>query len=311
VTGISSPAFADRHQVPAKGSLNVDHVAHFVPHVDAASAALEKLGFTLTPFSAQSHRTEPGGPLVPAGTGNRCAMLQRGYLEFLSPTGDTPVANQLRSAIQRYVGVHLIAFGTADPVADHARLAKAGFGPLDPVSLQREIDTGQGRETARFTVVRVPPGAMPEGRIQYCHQLTPRLLWQERWISHPNRASALAGVILRVADAQEAAQRFARFTGLLAQVTGSVWRIDTARGFLLFVDRDTLHRRLGVMPPTLPWIAGYVLKSDDIAATGDFLRRSGLPVNVLGNQRLLVQMPLAVGGTLIFEPKNSGVLNFD
>jgi hypothetical protein len=307
----SSPTFADRHQVPAKGALNIDHVAHFVPHADAASAALEKLGFTLTPFSPQMHRTEPGGPLVSAGAGNRCAMLQRGYLEFLSPTEDTPVATQIRASIQRYVGVHLIAFGTADAVADHARIAKAGFNPLDPVALQREIDTGQGRETARFSVVRVPPGTMPEGRIQFCHQLTPRLLWQERWISHANRASALAGVILRVADAQEAAQRFARYTGLLAQVTGSVWRIDTSRGYLIFVDRDTLHRRLGVMPPTLPWIAGYVLKSDDMQATGDFLRGAGARVNVLGNQRLLVELPPAVGGTVIFEPRNSGVLNFD
>ncbi|HKU71138.1 MAG TPA: VOC family protein, partial [Burkholderiales bacterium] len=71
MTGSSSPAFTDSSQVPAKGALNIDHVAHFAPHVDAASAALEKLGFTLTPFSPQSHRTEPGGPLVPAGTGNR------------------------------------------------------------------------------------------------------------------------------------------------------------------------------------------------------------------------------------------------
>lgn len=302
---------ASASQVPAKGALNIDHVAHFVPHVDAASAALEKLGFTLTPFSAQSHRTEPGGPLVPAGTGNRCAMLRHGYLEFLAPTGDTPVANQLRGAIQRYVGVHLIAFGTADPAADHARLVKAGFGPLDPVSLQREIESSEGRETARFTVVRVPPGTMPEGRIQYCHQLTPRLLWQERWLSHPNRASALAGVILRVADAQEAARRFARYTGLLAQVTGSVWRIDTSRGYLVFVDRDTLHRRLDVMPPALPWIAGYVLKSDDMQATGDYLRQSGVQVHVLGNQRLLLKPPPAIGGSIIFEPRNSGVLNFD
>ena len=311
MSSASSPTFADRYQVPAKGALNVDHVAHFVPHVDAASAALEKLGFVLTPFSPQSHRTEPGGPLVPAGTGNRCAMLQRGYLEFLAPTGDTVIANQIRTAIQRYVGVHLIAFGTADPMADHARLAKNGFGPLDPVALQREIDTGQGRETARFTVVRVPPGTMAEGRIQFCHQLTPRLLWQERWMSHPNRASALAGVILRVADAQEAAQRFARYTGLLAQVTGSVWRIDTSRGFLVFVDRDTLHRRLDIMPPTLPWIAGYVLKSDDMQATGDYLRQSGVQVHELGKQRLLLKLPPAIGGNLIFEPRSSGVLDFE
>ncbi|HEU0290945.1 MAG TPA: VOC family protein, partial [Burkholderiales bacterium] len=57
-------------QVPDPGELSLDHIAHFVPHIDAASSALENLGFTLTPFSAHSHRAEPGGPLVPAGSGN-------------------------------------------------------------------------------------------------------------------------------------------------------------------------------------------------------------------------------------------------
>src|SRR6185369_183631 len=88
-------------QAPKPGKLTLDHIAHFVPDLDNASPALEKLGFTLTPFSAQSHRLEPGGPLLPAGTGNRCIMLKRGYLECLAPTGDTTVANQLRTAIQR------------------------------------------------------------------------------------------------------------------------------------------------------------------------------------------------------------------
>ena len=125
--------------MPAPGALNVDHVAHFVPDIDAASAALESLGFTLTPFSAQSHRLEPGGPLVPAGTGNRCVMLRSGYLEFLTPTADTPVAQQLRAAMERYVGVHLVAFGTGAPEADRTRLEAQGFDPLPAVSLQRPI----------------------------------------------------------------------------------------------------------------------------------------------------------------------------
>ena len=153
-------------QVPAAGQLVLDHVAHFVPHLDSASAELEKLGFTLTPFSAQSHRPEPGGPVSPAGTGNRCIMFQQGYLEILTPTGDTLLANQLRTAIKRYVGVHLVAFGTAAPEADRARLAKGGFAPLEPVALQREIGTPEGTGTARFTIVRVPPGTMAEGRIR-------------------------------------------------------------------------------------------------------------------------------------------------
>lgn len=298
-------------QVPRPGELVLDHVAHFVPHVDSASSELKKLGFTLTPFSEQSHRAEPGGPLVPAGSGNRCVMLREGYLEFLTPTGDTPIAGQLRAAIKRYAGLHLVAFGTAAPEADHARLAGSGFGPLPPVALQRQIRTATGEGTARFTVVRVPPGTMPEGRIQFCQQHTPELLWQPRWLVHHNRACALGGVILRVADAREAAQRFARYTGLLAQLSGSVWRIDTARGYLLFVDRETLHRRLDVMAPSLPWIAGYVLKSEDIAETGDCLRRAGVPLQVLGSQRLLVKLSAALGGIIVFEPKHSGVLNFD
>jgi hypothetical protein len=301
----------DHYQLPPPGTLNVDHAAHFVPRMDAAADALERLGFTLTPFSEQSHRADPEGPLVLAGTANRCVMLQRGYLEFLAPTADTPIAGQLRAAIRRYVGAHLIAFGTSTPEDDHARLGKAGFAPLPPVDLQREIATESGRETARFTVVRVAPGTMAEGRIQFCRHHTPGLLWQQRWTYHPNRAAALAGVILRVADAQEAAKRYARYTGLTAQVSGGVWRMDTARGYLIFADRDALHRRLGVVPPVLPWIAGCLVKSDDLAATGDYLSKAGAPAQALGSQRLLVELPPAVGGILLFESKTSGILNFD
>lgn len=291
-------------QSPSTGRLNIDHVAHFVPHIDAASAALEKAGFTLTPFSAQSHRLEPGGPLVPAGAGNRCVMLREGYLEFLTPTGDTPIAEQLRAAIQRYTGVHLIAFGTAEAGADHARLEKNGFAPLPAVALQREIgtciDNVSGSGTARFTVVRVPPGTMAEGRIQYCQQHTPELLWQPRWTAHPNRARGLAAVIVCVDDPQEAAQRYARFTGLLAQVSGSLWRIDSQRGALLFVTPAALQRTLGMQAPSLPWIAGYVLSSDDLNATRRHLDDAQCQVRDISG-RLLLEWPGTVGGFVLFQ----------
>lgn len=288
-------------QSPAPGKLNIDHVAHFVPHIDAASAALEQAGFTLTPFSAQSHRLEPGGPLTPAGAGNRCVMLREGYLEFLTPTGDTPIAQQLRNAIQRYTGVHLIALGTAAPEADHARLEKNGFAPLPPVALQREIGTSEGSGTARFTVVRVPPGTMAEGRIQYCQQHTPELLWQPRWLKHHNRARGLAAVVICVADAQEAAQRYARYTGLLAQVAGAQWRIDTQRGALLFVTPATLEKHLGLTAPALPWIAGYVMTSDDIGATRDALKNARCEIRETGAGRILLRCPGDVGGFMLFQ----------
>jgi len=269
-----------------------------VPHIDAASAALEQAGFTLTPFSEQSHRLEPDGPLTPAGAGNRCVMLREGYLEFLTPTGDTPIAQQLRSAIQRYTGLHLIALGTAAAEADHARLEKNGFSPLPAVALQREIGTTDGSGTARFTVVRVPPGTMAEGRIQYCQQHTPELLWQPRWLEHRNHARGLAAVIICVADPQEAAQRYARYTGLLAQLSRTQWRIDTQRGALLFVTPAAVEQKLGITAPALPWIAGYVLTSDKLAATRDALHSCDVSEH---EGRLLLHWPGTVGGIVLFQ----------
>jgi hypothetical protein len=57
----------------------LDHLAHFVPDLDAAAAVWEKLGFVVTPVS---HHRVAGKP---AGTSNRCVMLDEGYLELLAP----------------------------------------------------------------------------------------------------------------------------------------------------------------------------------------------------------------------------------
>ena len=298
-------------QTPTPGKLNLDHIAHFVPHIDAAGAALEQAGFTLSPFSEQSHRLEPGGPLVPAGSGNRCVMLRDGYLEFLTPTADTPIAHQLRVAIQRYTGVHLIALGTSDPEADHARLHKNGYAPLTPVALQREIGTADGKDTARFTVVRVPPGTMAEGRIQYCQHHTPQLLWQSRWLDHANHARGLAAIIVCVADPQEAAQRYARYTGLLAQVAATHWRIDTQRGALLFVTPAVIEQQFGMAAPSAPWIAGYVLTSDDMAATQQLLRKNDCNTRPWAAGRVLMQWPGSVGGIVLFQQSGMALPVFD
>ena len=298
------------HPESAPAGHTIDHVAHFLPDLDAASTALTRLGFTLTPLSAQSHRVTPGGPLTPAGTSNRCVMLACGYLEFLTPmheTHDTPNAQQLRDAMARYTGVHLIAFGTDAPDADHARLAREDFAPLPAVALQRQVDTEDGDATARFTVVRVPPDAMAEGRIQYCHHHTPGVVWQPRWIDHPNHATGLAGVLICVDDPAAAAQRYARFTGLAARPAGKAWRIDTARGYLLFYSPDVSQQWLNITPPVLPWIAGYVIDSRDMAATRAITRHIADGQKLA--DRLCVTLPDTLGGMMIFQTAGSPPLN--
>jgi len=294
-------------QPPRAGKINLDHIAHFVPDIDAASAAFEALGFTLTPFSAQMQRND-AGELVPAGAGNRCIMLERGYIECLTPTAETLIGNQLRDAIARYTGLHLIAFGTGDAAADHARLSHQQFAPLAPVDLQRTICTVDGEGTARFSVVRMPPGTMAEGRIQFCQQHTPELLWQSRWTRHRNKACALTAVIACVENPDEAAGRYARFTGLPAAVNGDDRIIDTARGRLLLVAPATVQRVFRIDPPVLPWIFGNVMATADMEKTRACIVASGLPHGMLGDERLYVVPPPAIGGIMIFESKRAAPL---
>ena len=140
-------------------------------------------------------------------------MFTRGYIEVLFKTADTPLGRQLDAALARYGGVHLAAFSVADAATAHARLAASGFRMQPLVEMQRPVDTGGAPGTAAFTLARVEPGEMPEGRIQILTHRTEHTVWQPRWLSHPNGALGLTSVVIAVADVEEAAQRFARFTG--------------------------------------------------------------------------------------------------
>lgn len=147
-------------QLPEAGAVFLDHVAHFVPAMDPAAAAMEDCGFRLTRFTAQTNRVD--GKPVAAGTGNRCAMLRRGYVEILAATADTPLAQQLREQLARHVGLHLAAFGSADAAAEHRRLAAAGFPVLPLVDMRRPVLTENGVEEARFSIAGSPPARWPK-----------------------------------------------------------------------------------------------------------------------------------------------------
>src|SRR3989442_6578238 len=192
-------------QKPAPGELFLDHLAHFVPDLGAAARLLGKLGFAVTPESA--HRAQG----KPAGTSNRCVMLEEGYLEILAPTLDTPNAGRVRAHMARYAGVHLACFGTPDAQAEHRRLTDHGFEPEPMVNLERTLDDGA---SVRFNVVYVPPEKMPEGRVHNVQQLTPEQIWRPEHLAHENGVVGLEAVYVVADHPAEVAARWARFAGL-------------------------------------------------------------------------------------------------
>ena len=270
------------HQKPAPGELFLDHVAHFVPDLGAAARLARSLGFAVTPESA--HRAQG----APAGTSNRCIMLDQGYIEILAPTLDTPNAQRVRARMARYEGVHLACFGTPTAEAEHQRLAAHGFEPDAVVRLERKIETG---DTVRFAVVYVPPDKMPEGRVQYCEHLTPREVWREGFVN----PFALRAVYVVADEPEEAAARWGRFGGLLPRPEDGLVRLDTARGRVVIGTRKRLARLLGEAP-SAPALAGYALGCADPEEFARRCSKAGLRV-----QGKAVRLPAALGGTWLLE----------
>jgi len=281
------------------GDIVLDHVGLFVSDMAAAETQFERLGFTLTPFTWQM---TPGGQDQPrpTGTANRCAMLGEGYLEILTAVADTPLADQLRRAAGRYEGLHLIAFGVDDPVTIHAHLAEQGFAPQPVIAMTRPVTAGGRSGHAAFTLVRVAPEAMPEGRIQCLRHETPEMVWLPEVMTHANAAGALTGVLLCVQDPAAAAERYARFTNRPATVEDGITRVRLDRGRLDFVSPEAIGRLLpDVECPSLPYMAAVSLRTERFERTLAHLREAGVQFRTDGS-RIHIPAREAAGTALVF-----------
>lgn len=286
--------------VPDIGQVFLDHVGLFVADLDAIPAWFTRLGFTLTPRATHMHR-DAAGHETPSGTSNHCAMFREGYLEILGATADTPLAAQLTAGLTRYPGAHLIAFAAADADVRHAALDLTDLAPLPLVHLQRPIDVDGSPATGRFSVVRMPPGSMPEGRIQIVTHHTPELVWQPRFLTHANGVEALTEVLVCVGDPAEAADRFGRLLARPARAADGAADVDLNRGCLRFLTPDRLARELpDLTPPSLPFIAAVGFRCPDLAATGRYFADCDIPVVARDGTHLRLPASEAFGLTMLF-----------
>ncbi|WP_207539318.1 VOC family protein [Sabulicella rubraurantiaca] len=277
-------------------AISLDHVGVCARDPGPLHAAYERLGFTLTPVARQSG----GNPPVPLATGNRCAFLREGYLEFLAIFEPGLPDNGLGRMLDRYEGMHILALGIEDSEGNLQRLRAAGLDIPGIAHLQRPCDDPEGR-LAKFE--RLPFPDAPEGRVQLIRHLTPELLWQERWMNHANGAVALEECFLVSAAPMESAARLSRLAGLPLeprQGGGVQMRLRQGRVSILSPEEGVAVLP-GVVPPDLPFLAGFAVRTGDGNAS---VRRllGGMGLRELPDGALMVP-PEAAGGTaLIFRP---------
>ena len=300
MTPASHSPEADR-QLPLDREIFLDHLAHFVRDPEPAGRALVQAGFAPAPLSIQSNPDPAGGPPQLTGTGNMTVMFRRGYVEILFKTSETPLAREFDAALERHAGLHLVAFAVADAAEAHARLGATGFRVRPLVQMQRPVETETGPATAAFTITRVEPGVMPEGRIQILTHRTEHAVWQPRWLTHPNGAIGLMDVVIATANVEEAAGRFGRFLGLA--ITGNSFgkAIYLDRGGVQLVTPEVFSRLApDVAIPALPFIGLYAIAVRSIATLCESLLRGGLQF-VARDGYVMARFPAALGvGSWVF-----------
>jgi hypothetical protein len=296
---VAESAEADR-QLPLGEEIFLDHVGHFVRDPQAASRALARAGFAPTPMSVQTQPDPNGAPRL-TGTGNVTAMLTRGYVEVLFKTADTPLGHELDAAMARHAGIHLVAFAVADAAGAHRRLRESSFRVRPLVDMQRPVDMVGKLGTAAFTVARLEPGEMPEGRIQLLTHRTEHMVWQPRWLSHPNGAVGLTSVVIVVGDLNEAGQRFERLTGRRARASSLAQSFELDRGSVDLVTASTFAFMCPQIPiPSLPFIGAYGIEVGSLEVAELTLRQGGIAMQRL-SQHLVAAFPEELGcGAWIF-----------
>jgi hypothetical protein len=214
----------------------LDHVGIVGHDLGTMAAAFEAAGFHLTPLARHA-----GGR-----TGNRCAMFRDGgYLELMA-TVDGGTSATLARFLSRHAGAHLLAFGVDDLSAACARLERAwGKAPAVSVSERAVDDADPAVPRARFGLIG--PFDRPEGRVHLVHHETPDVLWQDRFVGHPNGAVALEEVVLTVPEPAVTAAWY-------SQLVGRPVVPDRSGGFALPLARGRV-RILGGNGPTSARIA--------------------------------------------------------
>lgn len=290
-------------QLPSGDEVFLDHVGYFVADLDRAGERLERLGFRVSPAYLQSN-ADAQGNVQPAGTSNRLVVLRRGFIELLAATHETPLADQLRQALGRYAGIHLVALSHDAIEAQRTRLTAAGFPMQEVVHLRRQVQTPKAGEVA-WSILRPQPGVMAEGRVQLVKCHTPELVWPAEPAAHENSAEGLTDLLVCVADRQEAAGRFARLANRPVRPDGPFLIVATERGRLLFVEPEAAARFLPRLSlRSLPLIAGQAMLCADLnAAKRALARHEVLPV-LTSSRAACVGPADALGAYLLFHGRD-------
>lgn len=251
--------------------LELDHVGLILRDLDVGRAVYERLGFKLTPRSIHLGSREPGSPVEQFGSGNHCVMFEKGYFEVMGLT-DLELYSTARTMLNKYEGLHIIAFEGADAATNHRILSRRFDGVEEPRRLERVVNSESHHENASravFNNVTLESTLFPEAKIVFIEHLTRELLWQPEWMEHPNGALSLEEVALCVEDVDSVSMKYSRLLNSIPTfpMTG-VAQFKLSKGKVYIVNPLALAKWVpGASPPAVPSVFGVGFSVRDLDET--------------------------------------------
>ena len=272
----------------------LDHVVVDVrDRVDEAVRVYNSIGFQLT---------ERGRHTL--GSINHLAVFDTDYLELLGVEKNAPT---VRADILGFpVGLNGLVFATDQTDKLFSDLQTCGIPVEEPVAFNRPVNVAGGSAEAKFRVVRLRAGTIPDSRVYFCHHLTRDLVWRPEWRRHANGATSLSRVIIAVRDPAASSGIFKRMFGPDTVRPGADggWTLAAGTVQVELIPRDALARRFGDAIPDPAGRADYMaalsIRTASLSQAARALQAGGISRVQIEPQRILVPAAAAMNVALEF-----------
>jgi hypothetical protein len=280
----------------------IDHLVIAVRDLDAARAAYQRLGFTLTPEARH-----------PFGTKNALVQLNGAFLELVA-IGDPslipePTAQRFsfaafnRDFLAKHEGLSMLVLKSRDANLDHAAFATAGLAIFEPIRFERMARAPDGNERpVAFTMTFTADRRAPDAGFFTCQHHYPENFWRAEYQLHANGGRRIAAAVMVARDPADFHEFLTHFTGRHDMISTSLGiELDTGEGKVDVISPVAFRAEFGEEPPDADprRFLGCRIAVTDLAVTRAVLSANGVPVTErLG--RLIVAPGEACGVTIAF-----------
>ncbi|MFI7120765.1 VOC family protein [Amycolatopsis sp. NPDC049868] len=304
------------------------HVGHVVRDLPAALDLYRRLGFAVPAPAYPAMPPREGAEPEPFGAANTHADFAYDFLELATvvpadgraPAGARIVplqappdvlptllerihatAAKLTECLNRFEGLHILMFSSADIDATAARLTTAEVRHGGVNTVRRPA--GAGIETVRYLEIEGEgPGVAAEGRVGVVADLDPAIQATRR-IDHPNGAVGLVDATICTPDTELDAvrARYERYLSRTPRTAGPALVFQLGDASLTLVPASGLDTLFpGERPPASPALVACTVAVHDLDATKNLVQDGGFALHRTPRGDVFVPASAALGAAIAF-----------